>query len=334
MDISSSRLDNEGKVESLYTHIPNDDADKEDMLVLCSEEEFDDNDGNVVLPEMIDGDDKVEEPQNLMTFSSHEVISYYKKNARQVGFGVLRRMIRNTLDGHPNYMILTCLRDGSGTQSKSNASKATPTTNITGCKAMICAKLWDDGTWYLSKVVLEHNHHVSPRKARFLRCFKNINDIAKIRLDLNDRSGMRLNKNLTHWFLKWGGKGVENVPFGEKDCRDFIAKAREFRLGKGGGQAFYDYFRRMQDMNDDFYYVMDMDDDARLRNVFWADARSRATYEFFGDVITFDTTYLTNRYDMSFAPFVRVNHHGQSIIFGTGLLSNEDTDTFVWLFES
>ncbi|XP_059434110.1 protein FAR-RED IMPAIRED RESPONSE 1-like [Corylus avellana] len=128
--------------------------------------------------------------------------------------------------------------------------------------------------------------------------------------------------------------GFENVPFGEKDCRNFITKAREFRLGKGGGQALCDYFRRMQDMNDDFYYVMDMDDDARLRNVFWADARSRAAYEFFGDVITFDTTYLTNRYDMPFAPFVGVNHHGQSILFGAGLLSNEDTDTFVWLFES
>jgi hypothetical protein len=131
----------------LYTHIPNDDADKEDMLVLCSEEEFDDNEDNVVLPEMIDGDEKVEEPQNLMTFSSHEeVISYYKKYARQVGFGVLRRMIRKTPDGHPNYMILTCFPNGLGTQSKSNASKVTPTTNRTGCKAKICANLQDDGT--------------------------------------------------------------------------------------------------------------------------------------------------------------------------------------------
>jgi hypothetical protein len=28
------------------------------------------------------------------------------------------------------------------------------------------------------------------------------------------------------------------------------------------------------------------------------------------------TTYLTNRYDMPFAPFVGVNHHGQSILLG------------------
>ncbi|XP_028106610.1 protein FAR-RED IMPAIRED RESPONSE 1-like [Camellia sinensis] len=36
---------------------------------------------------------------------------------------------------------------------------------------------------------------------------------------------------------------------------------------------------------------------------------------------------------MPFAPFVGVNHHGQSILFGCGLLSNENTETFVWLFK-
>ena len=53
----------------------------------------------------------------------------------------------------------------------------------------------------------------------------------------------------------------------------------------------------------------------------------------FDDVISFDTTYLTNKYDMSFAPFVGVNHHGQSSLLGCGLLSLEDTSTFTWLFQ-
>jgi len=44
-------------------------------------------------------------------------------------------------------------------------------------------------------------------------------------------------------------------------------------------------------------------------------------------------TYLTNKYDMLFAPFIGVNHHGQSILLGCGLLSSEDTFTFVWLFQ-
>ncbi|KAF5458463.1 hypothetical protein F2P56_022490 [Juglans regia] len=37
---------------------------------------------------------------------------------------------------------------------------------------------------------------------------------------------------------------------------------------------------------------------------------------------------------MPFAPFVGVNHHGQSILLGAGLISSEDTSTFVWLFRA
>ena len=34
---------------------------------------------------------------------------------------------------------------------------------------------------------------------------------------------------------------------------------------------------------------------------------------------------------MLFAPFVGVNHHGHLILFGCGLISKKDTETFVWL---
>jgi len=36
---------------------------------------------------------------------------------------------------------------------------------------------------------------------------------------------------------------------------------------------------------------------------------------------------------MSFALFVGVNHHGQSILLECRILSSEDTNTFVWLFD-
>ncbi|XP_014503275.1 protein FAR-RED IMPAIRED RESPONSE 1-like [Vigna radiata var. radiata] len=90
----------------------------------------------------------------------------------------------------------------------------------------------------------------------------------------------------------------------------------------------------MKDLNNDFFYDIELDEGNRICSVFWADARSRAACEEFGDVISFDTTYLTNKYEMPFAPFVGVNHHGHSILLGCGLLSFEDTSSFVWLFES
>ncbi|KAK2646290.1 hypothetical protein Ddye_021485 [Dipteronia dyeriana] len=70
----------------------------------------------------------------------------------------------------------------------------------------------------------------------------------------------------------------------------------------------------------------------KVDNVFWVDARRRALYKEFGDALTFDSTYLTNKYDIPFVAFVGVNHHGQSTLFGCGLISNEDTETYIWPF--
>ncbi|XP_062164654.1 protein FAR1-RELATED SEQUENCE 5-like [Alnus glutinosa] len=338
MDSSSSRLDNEGEFDDDLTHQDdrqNDMGEKfeksKDLMTFISDEELNDEEENVVLPVVLKDDEKVEEPKESMTFSSlDEVCSYYRKYAKSAGFGIAQRSSRKK-KGRKGYVMLICTRGGAERPKTSDCAKPIPVSNKTGCGARICANLCDDGTWFLSKVELMHNHSLSPSKVRFFRSNKKISDAAKRRLELNDRARIRLCKNFNSLVVESGG--FENLSFGERDCRNYINKARELNLGKGGAQALCDYFRRMQKQNSGFYYVIDVDDDCRLRNVFWADARSRAAYDFFGDVITFDTTYLTNKYDMPFAPFVGVNHHGQSILLGAGLISREDTDTFVWLFK-
>lgn len=37
---------------------------------------------------------------------------------------------------------------------------------------------------------------------------------------------------------------------------------------------------------------------------------------------------------MPFSPFIGVNNHGQSILFGRALLAGEATENFVWLFNA
>ncbi|KAF5452219.1 hypothetical protein F2P56_027245 [Juglans regia] len=71
-----------------------------------------------------------------------------------------------------------------------------------------------------------------------------------------------------------------------------------------------------------------------MGNCFWADARLRAAYQYFGDVVTFDATYLTNIYKMSFVPFSGVNHHHQTIMFGCALLVNETAESYTWLLRT
>jgi hypothetical protein len=65
--------------------------------------------------------------------------------------------------------------------------------------------LCDNGTWYLTKVVIEHNHALSPGKARLFRCHKDIDDSVKKRLVLNDKAGIRTNKNFNSLVVESGG---------------------------------------------------------------------------------------------------------------------------------
>ncbi|XP_075483706.1 protein FAR1-RELATED SEQUENCE 5-like [Primulina tabacum] len=72
--------------------------------------------------------------------------------------------------------------------------------------------------------------------------------------------------------------------------------------------------------------------DAEILTEFFILPISRMTNSVFGDIVVFHTTYNTNKYGMIFAPFVGVNNHHQTIVFGCGFLSDEKTESFVWLF--
>ncbi|KAF5447271.1 hypothetical protein F2P56_032838 [Juglans regia] len=278
-------------------------------------------------------DERVEDPKPGMEFATDkELLAYYKRYAKQQDFGVITQRMKRDAFGKPKYVKIGCACGGKYHPSHSNISKSRPTIK-TDCKAKLNAHLDRNGVWVLTTAENTHNHStVSPQKSKFFRIHKCLDEYSKRMFDLNDRTGIRMNKNFGALVVDAGG--FENLEFQEKDCRNYIDKARHLRLGKGGGEALSDYFKRMRKMNDGFISVIDVDDELRLRNVFWADALSRAEYECFGDVITFDTTYLTNRYGMPFAPFVGVNHHGQSILLGAGLISSENTSTFVWLFQA
>ncbi|KAF7150404.1 hypothetical protein RHSIM_Rhsim02G0163500 [Rhododendron simsii] len=95
----------------------------------------------------------------------------------------------------------------------------------------------------------------------------------------------------------------------------------------------YEHFETEKVKNDDFTYTIEEDDEGRMTNCFWADATARKSYQYFGDVVVFDTTYKTNRYSMIFAPIVGVNHHRQTTLFGCAFLCDESTETFEWLFK-
>ena len=56
----------------------------------------------------------------------------------------------------------------------------------TGCDARIGGCVNEDGKWILRTLNLEHNHGLSPDKARYFPCNRNISASARKRIEMND----------------------------------------------------------------------------------------------------------------------------------------------------
>ena len=94
------------------------------------------------------------------------------------------------------------------------------------------------------------------------------------------------------------------------------------------------FFKDMKAINDEFFYDIQVDKDKSIKNFFWSNAICLGAYQDFGDCVTFDTTYKTNRFHMPLGVFVGTNHHLQSTIFVVALIGDEDTKSFKLLFDT
>lgn len=112
-----------------------------------------------------------------------------------------------------------------------------------------------------------------------------------------------------------------------------MSSGRERALGVGV-QHVLDYLKRMQAENPAFFYAVEGDNDQSGGSIFWADVTARTNYTYFGDTVTFDTTYRTNRYRVPFASFTGLNHHGQPVLFGCALILNDSESSFIWVLQT
>ncbi|XP_062100354.1 protein FAR1-RELATED SEQUENCE 5-like [Humulus lupulus] len=205
-------------------------------------------------------------------------------------------------DEELKYVSLACTRNGKPRQNSNNALKLYITVN-TDCKAKIRAKICSGKTVQVVSFVLDHNHELStPGNVQYHKVNRIIQPYVERKLEINDRVGIRPNKNLNSFVVEMGGH--DKAPFLEKHCRNLIAKVRRLRLGGGDVVALQKYFMKMRSDNANFFYMMDLNEKSRIKNIVWVDARSKAAYGEFCNVVSFDTTYLINKYDMPFFAFL------------------------------
>ncbi|KAL2894396.1 Protein FAR-RED IMPAIRED RESPONSE 1 [Bienertia sinuspersici] len=299
----------------------------------------------------INSESNVKDPEVGMTFPSWDAVDrYYHAYGKQRGFGVIRAAVsykqkRGTSTREKRAGIWRC--DCWGKPDKRRVSKGkrvvvqSPTNKTTSsnkceCPAMVYAKPNKCNEWELCTVVLEHkNHSPTPSKSRHIPKYRN-QELKKCNVARNlfnaNAAGVSIAK--IHRTLAMERNGLENLGVSKSDVRNVIDKKRRLKMEGGDANAMLEHFDKMVADNQNFYHRYRLDDDGNLKDVMWVDARCRAAYEEFRDVVSFDSTYLTNKSELPFTNFVGVNHHGQTILLGCALVSHEDVETFTWLFST
>lgn len=264
-----------------------------------------------------------------MEFESYDdAYNYYICYAKEVGFRVRVKNSWFKRNSREKYgAVLCCSSQGFKRMKEVNRIRKE---TRTGCPAMIRMRLVDSRRWRVLEVTLEHNHMLGSKNHKSI---KKINTETKRKLQSNSDAEVRTIKLYRALVIDAGGNNG-NSNSNAREMRNFSDHPNQLNLRKGDTQAIYNYLCRMQLTNPNFFYLMDLNDEVLVKNVFWADARSRAAGGYFSDLIFFDNTYLSNKYEIPLVAFVGINHHGQSVLLGCGLLAGETTESYVWLLKA
>ncbi|XP_047964528.1 protein FAR1-RELATED SEQUENCE 6-like [Salvia hispanica] len=263
-----------------------------------------------------------------MEFESYDdAYNYYNCYATEVGFTVRVKnswFKRNTREKYGAVLCCSCqgfkrLKDGNHLRKETR----------TGCRAMVRMRIVDSKRWRVLDVNLKHNHLLG---AETHQTNKKTSCGHKRKLLSNSDVEMQPVKLYRALVIDAGSDGNSN--FSQKLAKTPSDQPNKLNLRKGDTQAMYNYLCRVQLTNPNFFYLVDLNDEGGVRNVFWADARSRAANVYFGDVIFFDTNCLSCKYEVPLVSFVGMNHHGQSVLLGCGLLASETIESYTWVLKS
>ncbi|KAL7587485.1 hypothetical protein Lser_V15G36851 [Lactuca serriola] len=267
------------------------------------------------------------EPIAGMEFESHgEAYSFYQEYARSMGFSTA---IQNSRRSKTSREFIdakfACSRYGTKrehdksfnrphgrnrtNQDPENAS-GRRSCSKTDCKASMHVKRRPDGKWIIHRFEKEHNHELLPAQA------------------VSEQT-RKMYAAMARQFAEY-----KNVVGLKNDSSNPFDKTRNTALEAGEANILCKFFVHMQSINSNFFYAIDVGEDQRVKNMLWADAKTRHDYVNFCDVVSFDTSYVKNKYKMPLALFIGVNQHYQFMLLGCALLSDESSATYSWVMQT
>ncbi|XP_074277171.1 protein FAR1-RELATED SEQUENCE 5-like [Silene latifolia] len=267
-----------------------------------------------------------------------DAVTFYKIYAIACGFDVRRYITKKWRGGEIKSKLFVCNREGFAHKTPRkdqddglDGEKSQRIFRVTrvGCKARI--RLYrKNGLLLIDRFYEGHNHELISLKYReFQKLSRNITDYHKMIIVSNSR--LKIGATKTYRICKEQVNGYENIGASLNDFKNFHRDVKCF-IHERDGQLFVDHFKEMTETRIGFYFDYDLNDDGSLRRAIWADGTARDNYKIFGDAVSFDPTYSTNKYSMVFTSFTGVDHHKRSVTFCGALVAREDYESFNWVF--
>uniref|UniRef100_A0A1J3G901 Protein FAR1-RELATED SEQUENCE n=1 Tax=Noccaea caerulescens TaxID=107243 RepID=A0A1J3G901_NOCCA len=318
------------------------DAGDETMVDVVVESHSNHRDVGIVVDDLKTGDlgfsgDLDLEPRNGIDFDTHEAAYlFYQEYAKSMGFTT---SIKNSRRSKKTKDFIdakfACSRYGVTPESENGSGSSTRRSSVkkTDCKASMHVKRRPDGKWIIHEFVKDHNHELLPALAYHFRIQRNVKLAEKNNIDILHAVSERTRKMYVEMSRQSGGYKNAGLLL-QTDVNSQVDKGRYLALEEGDSQVMLEYFKRIKKENPKFFYAIDLNEEQRLRNLFWADAKSRDDYMSFNDVVSFDSTYVKFNDKLPLALFIGVNHHSQPMLLGCALVADESKETFVWLIKT
>ncbi|GJV00415.1 FAR1-related sequence 5-like protein [Tanacetum coccineum] len=234
--------------------------------------------------------------------SLDECIEVYRKYASEAGFGIRLSCQKRLKCGYVKQKYIVCNREGCPKEvwlntldpKKNDRQVRSSNFRVCGCKARVVFDMVPHTSKYtLTTFDVEHNHELDRVEYKHL-------SKAERKLTYNEQLFIikAANANIgavrAH-NLYTGLKGSSSLVHGtQTEFKNFTRGVNCF-IGDSDAQMLITRMEQRQEFTKDFsfdYFV----EDAELCGLFWADEVAKCNYKEFGDIVSFDATYKTNKY--------------------------------------
>ncbi|XP_015961748.1 protein FAR1-RELATED SEQUENCE 5-like [Arachis duranensis] len=161
----------------------------------------------------------------------------------------------------------------------------------------------------------------------YLPAHRKISDVDIAHMESMRQVGISIPKIYESIAAQVGGFNL--VPFTKRDMYNEIRRQRAMQ--NGDVNAALRVLEGAARTDKKSYWRYEVGEGQHMCDLFWSDGRSQQDYQVFGDVLAFDATYGWNKYNLPVIVFSGVNHHNQTCVFATAMVSCESITSYVWV---